>query len=128
MVTPVPKEYPPKSIDQLRNISGLLNLDKVAEKLVSRLIISDMKSSLDPSQYANQPGLSIQHYLIKFIDKILAALDKNSKGESCAVLATLVDWKQAFPRQCPTLGVQSWILNGVRPALIPLLTDFLKKE
>ena len=85
-----------------------------------------MKSSLDPSQYANQPGLSIQHYLIKFIDKILAALDKNSKGESCAVLATLVDWKQAFPRQCPKLGVESLLLNGVRPALIPVLINYFQ--
>ena len=126
MVTPVPKEYPTKSIDQLRNISGLLNLDKVAEKLVSRLIISDMKSSLDPSQYANQPGLSIQHYLIKFVDKILAALDKNSKGESCAVLATLVDWKQAFPRQCHKLGIESFMRNGVRPALIPVLVNYFQ--
>ena len=79
IVTPVPKQFPPKDIDQLRNISGLLNLDKIAEKLVSRLIISDMKENIDPSQFANQKGLSIQHYLIKFIDRILQALDKNKK-------------------------------------------------
>ena len=30
IVTPVPKVFPPKSIDELRNISGLLNIDKVA--------------------------------------------------------------------------------------------------
>ena len=34
IVTPVPKEYPPKDLDQFRNISGLLNLAKVAEKLI----------------------------------------------------------------------------------------------
>ena len=96
IVTPVPKVFPPMDIEQLRNISGLLNLDKVAEKLISKLMISDMKVKMDPSQYANQKGLSINHYLIKFIDRILEALDK---GESCAVLATLVDWKQAFPRR-----------------------------
>ena len=48
-----------KNIDQLRNISGLLNLDKIAEKLSSELIISDMKKKLDPSQYANQKGVAI---------------------------------------------------------------------
>ena len=126
IVTPVPKEFPPKNIDQLRNISGLLNLDKVAEKLVSKLMISDMKEKMDPSQYANQKGLSIQHYLIKFIDRILEALDNSSKGESCAVLATLVDWKQAFPRQCPKLGVESFIRNGVRPSLIPLIINYFQ--
>ena len=30
IVTPVPKVFPPKNIDDLRNISGLLNLDKIA--------------------------------------------------------------------------------------------------
>ena len=122
----MPKQFPPNDIDQLRNISGLLNLDKVAEKLISRLIISDMKAKLDPSQYANHPGLSIQHYLIRLIDRILEALDKNSKGDKCAVLATLVDWKQAFPRQCPKLGVESFLKNGVRPALIPLLVNYFQ--
>ena len=123
IVTPVPKVFPPKEIDQLRNISGLLNLDKVAEKLISKLMISDMKLKMDPSQYANQKGLSINHYLFKFIDRIMEALDT---GESCAVLATLVDWKQAFPRQCPKLGVESFIKNGVRPALIPLLINYFQ--
>ena len=111
MVTPVPKKFPPKSIDELRNISGLLNLDKIAEKIISKMIISDMRKQIDPSQFANKKGLSIQHYLVKMTDKILEAVDNNSKGESCAVLATLVDWKQAFPRQCPKLGVESFIKN-----------------
>ena len=48
------------------------------------------------------------------------------KNEACAVLATFVDWKQAFPRQCPTLGVRSFVKNGVRPALIPLLINYLQ--
>ena len=123
IVTPVPKVYPPKTVDELRNISSLLNLDKVAEKLVSKLLISDMKSKLDPSQYANQKGLSINHYLIKFIDRVLETLDS---GQSCAVLATLVDWKQAFSRQCPKLGVKSFLKNGVRPSLIPLLISYFQ--
>ena len=126
IVTPVPKKKPTKTMDQLRNISGLLNLSKIAEKLISKLIIADMKNNLDPSQYANQPGLSIQHYLVKFIDRILESLDKSSKKESCAILATLVDWKQAFPRQCPKLGVQSFLKNGVRPSLIPVLISYFQ--
>ena len=127
-VTPVPKKFPPKNVDELRNISGLLNLDKIAEKIISKLMISDMKDQIDPSQFANQKGLGIQHYLVKMIDKILKSVDKNSKGESLAVLATLVDWRQAFPRQCPKLGVESFIKNGVRPALIPLLINYFQSR
>ena len=59
IVTPVPKEHPTKSIDQLRNISGLTNLNKVFEKLIIRLVVDDMKAKIDPSQYANQKGISI---------------------------------------------------------------------
>ena len=43
MVTPVPKVNPPKNDDDLRNISGLLNLDKISEKIISKLMITDMK-------------------------------------------------------------------------------------
>ena len=87
-----------------------------------------MKGKIDPSQFANQKGLSIQHYLVKMIDRILQAVDNSSKSECSAVLATLVDWKQAFPRQCPKLGVQSFIHNGVRPSLIPILISYFQNR
>ena len=98
--TPVPKKYPPKNISDMRNISGLLTYDKITEKLLAELIIRDMKSNFDPSQYGNQRGISIQHYLIDMIHRILEALDNNSSGEKFAVIASYIDWNNAFPRQC----------------------------
>ena len=65
--TPVPKKYPVKSIDQMRNISGLLTCDKIFEKLLSEIIISDMRDKADTSQYGNEKQVSIQQYLIKMI-------------------------------------------------------------
>ena len=50
MVTPVPKVYPPKNVNQLRKISGLKNLSKVTEKIIGDLMISDMQGNRDPSQ------------------------------------------------------------------------------
>ena len=47
IVTPVPKKFPPKDVDQ-----------KYKWLVKSRLIISDMKVSMDPSEFANQKGLS----------------------------------------------------------------------
>ena len=41
--TPIPKVSPTESLSQLRNISGLLNFDKIFEKLLAQMIISDMK-------------------------------------------------------------------------------------
>ena len=124
--TPVPKVHPPQTTAQLRNISGLLTFDKVYEKLISQLIISDMEAQLDPAQFGNQKGISIQHYLIQMLHRILSVLDNNSKGEIFAVVANLVDWNNAFPRQCPKLGIESFIKNGVRPSLIPVLINYFQ--
>ena len=75
--TPVPKVHPPASTSQLRNISGLLNFDKIMEKLIVELMVSDMEAKMDPSQYGNQKGISIQLYLVKMIHRILTVLDNN---------------------------------------------------
>ena len=124
--TPVPKAYPPQNLTQLRNISGLLTFDKIMEKLISELIISDMEAKMDPAQYGNQKGISIQHYLVKMIHRILTVLDKNSRREIFAVVANLIDWNNAFPRQCPKLGIESFLHNGVRPSLIPVLVNYFQ--
>ena len=94
-------------------------------KLISELIISDMKEKLDPSQYGNQYGLSIQHYLVNMIHKILVDLDTT---EVTAVLATFVDWKDAFPNQCPALGIKAFLDCGVRPSLIPVLISYFQNR
>ena len=38
----------------------------------------------------------------------------------------MVDWQDAFPRQCPKLGIQAFIKNGVRPSIIPLLINYFQ--
>ena len=125
-VTPVAKVYPCESVDQLRNISGLLQFDKVMEASISELIISDMKPYKDVSQYGNEKQTSVQHYLIKMIHRILTSVDQNSMKKKLAVIATMIDWKSAFPRQCHKLGIQSFLKNGVRPALIPILINYFQ--
>ena len=96
------------------------------EKLISKLIISDMEEKLDPSQFGNQRGISIQHYLIQMLHRILSVLDNNSKGDIFAVVANLIDWNNAYPMQCPKLGVESFMQNGVRPSLIPVLVNYFQ--
>ena len=85
-----------------------------------------MKPNIDLQQYGNQKGVSIQHYLIEMIHRILTALDNNSGGETFAVIANLIDWNNAFPRQCPKLGIESFLRNGVRPSLIPVLINYFQ--
>ena len=87
-----------------------------------------MKAKQDKSQYGNQKGMSVQHYLVKMINKILTALDKNSAKEAFAVIANLVDWRQAFDRQDPKLAIKSFITNGVRHSLIPVLINYFQNR
>ena len=108
-ITPTPKQYPPETREMLRPIANLCNLNKIMEKIVSEMVILDMKDKLDPSQFGNQKNLSIQHYLIRLLHRIVSNVDRNSKGEINAVLCMFIDWKQAYSRQCHTLGVQSFL-------------------
>ena len=126
VVTPIPKKPQPKNINELRNITGLLNLNKIMEKVIIPYVIADMKEKLDPSQFGNQPGLSIQHYLIKMLDRIHSAVDDKARNEAMGVLVTYVDWKQAFCRMCPNLGITKFVQNGVRPSLIPIIVSFFE--
>ena len=126
--TPVPKSYPPEKISNLRNISGLLVFDKITEKLISELMVSDMKSKMDPKQYGNEKGLSVQHYLIEMIHRIVSVLDNNRRRETFAVIINLIDWNNAFPRQDPKLGIEAFIKCGVRPALIPVLISYFQNR
>ena len=83
--TPVPKRYPTESVSHLRNISGLITFDKVFEKLLAQLIVSDMEANMDPAQFGNQKSISIQHYLIQMIHRIVTVLDRNSRRDIFAV-------------------------------------------
>ena len=36
----------------------------------------------------------------------------------------IFDWKDAFPNQCPKLGLEAFKKSGVRSSLIPVLADY----
>ena len=127
-VTPVPKVHPPECLTDLRRISGLLNLSKITDEIIAEIISEDMKYTRDRAQYGNQKKVSLQHYLVKMMHKILTSIDQNSITESMAVILTMVDWKQAFDRQSHVQGIQSFIENGVRPSMIPILISFFKNR
>ena len=63
--------------------------------MLAQLMVSDMEAKMDPAQFGNQAGVSIQHYLIQMIQRILTELDNNSRRDIFAVVATMIDWKDA---------------------------------
>jgi hypothetical protein len=90
--------------------------------------VEDMKLKMDSKQYGNQKGLGIQYYLVEMLHRILSSVDNNNKGEITAVLCLFVDWKSVYSNQCHKLGVESFITNGVRPSLIPLLINYFQNR
>ena len=75
-----------------------------------------MKPNMDPAQYGNQKGVSTQHYFIDMIQRILTVLDNNSKGDTFAVIANMIDWNNAF------------ILHLVTRTLVLTLIDKLNQR
>ena len=60
------------------------------------------------------------------VHKILCAVDRNSQEEAYAVILSMIDLSQAFDRQSHYLGIKSFIQNGVRPSLIPVMMNFFQ--
>ena len=87
-----------------------------------------MEPTCDRAQYGNVKGMSVQHYLIKMLHQILTKLETNNQSESFAVIMGMIDWAQAFDRQSHILGIQSFIDNGVRASLIPILLSFFQNR
>ena len=127
-ITPAPKVFPAEKIKQLRKILGLLNCSKIFDKIIGEFMIKDMAPKRDVAQYGNEKKLSIQHYLIKMLHNTLKAVDKNTQNEAYSVLIGMIDWTQAFDRQCHKLGVQSFIDNGVRASLIPIMINYFQNR
>ena len=73
-----PESVPPTKIKDLRKISGLKDFSKI----FGNMIIADMTKSRVVSQFGNEKGVSVNHYLIKKINEILCAVDKNSVREA----------------------------------------------
>ena len=73
--------------------------------------------------FGGQAGIGTEHMVVCFVDRVKKLLDTHP--DKSAVIATSLDWSQAFDRQDPTIAIQKFIQLGVRPSLIPLLASYL---
>ena len=123
-ITPIPKKFPPSDVSMLRPISLLYFFERIIESLIGELMIDDTKNNIDEAQFGNKKKTSINHYLVKMLNRIVTCLDDNSKGSINAVLCLFIYYHAAFSRMCHILGVNSFIKNGVRPSLVPCLISY----
>ena len=63
-----------------------MNFSKITDKILAEFIIQDMERTRDKAQYGNLKGVSIQHYIIKMMNKILTSLEGGKKAEPVAVI------------------------------------------
>ena len=126
LVTPVPKITHPQVIKDLRKISGTSDFSKVFEGFLKEWILSDISENLDIGQFGGLKGSGAEHMLVCMVDRILKLLESRKKGT--AVIASMVDWANAFDRQDPTLAIHKFIKLGVRPSLIPILVSYLSER
>ena len=99
---PIPKSYPPEDESCLRVISKTAFLSKLYESFVCKWLFPVIEKYLDPAQ-CGVKGLSITHYLIRFIHFIQSSLDNLTPT---AVIAAYIDMSKAFNRVDHTLLVQ----------------------
>ena len=90
------KKYPiPASEEDVRGI-GMTNwVSKQLERFVLNWIWPFIQPHIDPDQMGGMPGCSIEHYIIKMVQFILASTDGDPDA---AVLAVPVDFSKAFNR------------------------------
>ena len=122
--TPIPKTYPPSSIDDIRNISCTPFLSKQYESFVTDWLLHIVDPFLDPGQCGGLKNSSITHYLIKLLHYVHFNLDKT---DAHAVLLAAIDMSKAFNRMSHQriiedlydMKVPGWLLL----ILISYLTD-----
>ena len=81
------------------------------------------KKNADKTQFGGRKKLSMQHFLVRLVHRILSALDTINKHEVYGVVMQLVDWSQVFDKQCLTSAREPSIRNGVRKSLINYSQD-----
>ena len=94
------------------------------EAFIRDWILEDISDNIDVGQFGGQAGTGTEHMMICLVDRILKLLD--NKDETLAVIASFVDWANAFDRLDPTIAIEKFIKIGVRPSLIPLLCSYLE--
>ena len=123
--TPIPKQHPPTTEDDLRNISCTPFFSKVYEAFLSDWLLPIVQPYLDPANCGGLKGTSISHYLIRLLHFIHATVDKH---EPHAVVMALVDLSKAFNRVDHTLVIEDLHDMKVPCWLLKILISYLTER
>ena len=91
---------------------------------VVRWMLDDIKDQIDPQQFGSLKGSSTTLSLIDMINNWLKALD----APSHYLHVCFVDFSKAFDRINHNILVNKLLSLGLRPCLIPWISDFLSNR
>ena len=117
----IPKTSPPEDEDSLRIISKTPHLSKLYESFICDWLLERTGKFLDPDQHGVK-GLSITHYLIKFLHFIQSSLDLK---EPTAVIGAFIEMSKAFNRVNHNILIEDLFLMKCPAFLIKLVMSFL---
>ena len=122
-VRPIPKTKSPSCFKEMRPISLLYHLSKVAEKVLLRRLRSHVP--LFDDQFAFTKKIGTTDALVKFSTDIVNHLDNKNV---LAVEAAMLDFSKAFDKMRPDYTISKLISLGVNPSLISIIQSFFSNR
>ncbi|KAI5098355.1 gastrula zinc finger protein XlCGF28.1-like [Silurus meridionalis] len=120
-VVPVPKTSRPKDFGDYRPVALTSHLMKTLERLVLTHLQSLVSPSMDPLQFAYQPGIGVEHAVIFLLNRATLHLEK---AES-TVRVMFFDFSSASNTIQPVLLRDKMVYMGVDHHLTAWILDYL---
>lgn len=121
-IIPVPKRKGKDELNNFRPIALTSILGKCFEKIIKKRLIGEIKTDLDPFQFAYRKARGTDDALATLFQSILKHLDESSTNY---VRLLLLDFSSAFNTILPHVLVQKLIGMGVSSTLSLIILDFL---
>lgn len=122
-VAPIPKISNPAQYKDMRPISLLFHLGKIAEQVIAKYLRADLPNMTH--QYAYTPSLGTTDALVKFTTDIIDKLDdKNCLGAR----AVMLDFSKAFDKMQPDLAISKLMDLNVNPTIVKCIRSFLTER
>lgn len=120
-ITPIPKKPHPTCLNDYRPIALTSIAMKCMERIILGRLLNDIRSCLDPLQFAYRARRGVEDAVITVLDKVYDHLEKpNSYAR-----ILFVDFSSAFNTIKPHLLIRKLIDMDVNTAIVKWIADFL---
>ena len=122
-VSPIPKTKNVTQYKDMRPISLLFHIGKIAEKIIAKHLRAELPDM--PNQYAYTPTIGTTDALVKFTTDIVNSLDDK---DCVAVRSLMLDFSKAFDRMRPEIAVNKLLNLNINSNTARLIRSFLTER